>query len=102
MTAIAPAAGLAEAAAAFQRAARLTPEPAGGAPSPVAAFGAMLSDTRNAIGEAETQAAKTAMGKGDLVSTATAVSAAEVAMETAVAIRERALSAYNDIMRMPV
>ncbi len=41
-------------------------------------------------------------GKADLVDVVTAVSETEVAMETMVSVRDRVISAYEEIMRMPI
>ena len=43
-----------------------------------------------------------AAGKADLVDVVTAVANAETTLETVVAIRDRVISAYQDIMRMPI
>jgi len=40
------------------------------------------------------------MGKGDLTDLATAVSSAEQALDTVVAIRDKVISAYQQIMQM--
>jgi flagellar hook-basal body complex protein FliE len=41
-------------------------------------------------------------GKGDLIDVATAMGAAETALDTVVAVRDRMVSAYTDIMRMQI
>jgi len=46
--------------------------------------------------------ANAAVGKGDLVDVVTAISAAEMSLETVVAVRDQAISAYQEIMRMPI
>lgn len=50
----------------------------------------------------EAKAAEVVAGKGDLVDVVTAISAAEVTLETVVAVRDKVISAYNEIMRMPI
>jgi len=76
------------------------------AATPGASFGAMLSNVVNdAVTSgraAEAQATAQAQGKGDLVDVVTAVNAAEMTLETVVAIRDRVIAAYQDIMRMPI
>jgi len=53
--------------------------------------------------KAETEAMKVAGGQpSDLVSVVTAVTESEAAMETRVAVRDRVVSAYEEIMRMPI
>jgi flagellar hook-basal body complex protein FliE len=41
-------------------------------------------------------------GKGDVVDVVTAISQTEMAIETMVAVRDRVISAYEEIMRMPI
>ena len=41
-------------------------------------------------------------GKGDMVDVVTAISETELAMNTMVAVRDRVISAYEEIMRMPI
>ena len=41
-------------------------------------------------------------GKGDMVDVVTAISQTELAMDTMVAVRDRVISAYEEIMRMPI
>ena len=50
----------------------------------------------------ETAAAQVAAGDASLVDVVTAVSAAEVTLETAIAVRNRVIEAYQDILRMPI
>jgi flagellar hook-basal body complex protein FliE len=79
---------------------------AGAAAAPGSSFGELLSgvmnDAVNAGRAAEAKATAVAQGKGDLVDVVTAVNAAEMTLETVVAIRDRVISAYQDIMRMPI
>jgi flagellar hook-basal body complex protein FliE len=50
----------------------------------------------------EAAAAQGAAGQGDIVQVVNAVNAAELTLETVVAIRDKVISAYQDIMRMPI
>ena len=52
--------------------------------------------------QAETQAVTAINGGGDLTSVVTAVSRAELALQTTVAVRDRVLQAYQDIIKMPI
>ena len=52
--------------------------------------------------EAEVKAAGLVQGKGDLVDVVTAVNSAEMTLETVVAIRDKVIAAYQDILRMPI
>lgn len=69
-------------------------------------FGALVraaaSETQNALKAGEAAAAGVAAGEASLVDVVTAVSAAEVSLETAIAIRNKVVEAYQEIMRMPI
>jgi flagellar hook-basal body complex protein FliE len=86
-----------------------TPEAAASAnaiPLGGSSFGDMLSGVLNDAATsgraAELKASGAIQGKGDLVDVVTAVQAAEVSLETVVAIRDKVIAAYQDIMRMPI
>ena len=51
---------------------------------------------------AEAQALAAASGKADIVDVVTAVAESEAALETLVAVRDRVIAAYEEIMRMPI
>jgi flagellar hook-basal body complex protein FliE len=51
---------------------------------------------------ADTQAAQAITGTANLTDVVTAVSRAELALQTTVAIRDRVLQAYQDIVKMPI
>ena len=69
-------------------------------------FGALLRDQLADVVEtgkiAERQSLKAATGKADLVDVVAAVNNAEMALQTVVAVRDRMVQAYQDIMRMPI
>lgn len=69
-------------------------------------FGSMVeglvSDAAKSLGAAEQATAKQVAGKGDLIDVVTAIGAAETALDTVVAVRDRVVSAYQDIMRMQI
>lgn len=52
--------------------------------------------------KAEATATQVAEGKGNLVDLVTTIAETEVAMETLVTTRDRVISAYRDIMNMPI
>jgi flagellar hook-basal body complex protein FliE len=52
--------------------------------------------------QADTQAMQAISGHGDLSQVVTAVSQAELALQTTVAVRDRVLQAYQDIIKMPI
>lgn len=79
----------------------------GGGLAPVgASFGGMIesmvSETAGSLRAAETQSIKQIGGKGDLIDVVTAIGAAETALDTVVAVRDRVVAAYSDIMRMQI
>lgn len=51
---------------------------------------------------AEVKALDMAAGKTEIVDLVTAVAETEVAMETLVTVRDRVISAYQDILNMPI
>lgn len=69
-------------------------------------FGEMLESAVNnftAQGrEVDAKAKALAMGKGDVVDVVTAVADSEVAVQTLVSVRDKVISAYEEIMRMPI
>jgi flagellar hook-basal body complex protein FliE len=69
-------------------------------------FGALLSGAVGSVAEAgkaaEAQALAAAGGRADVVDVVTAVAESEAALETLVAVRDRVIAAYEDIMRMPI
>lgn len=86
----------------------LTPPPGAGMTKTADAggFGAMLQDVVGSVADAgrnaDAQTVKAVTGKGDLVDVVTAVAESEVALETLVSVRDRMISAYEEIMRMPI
>ncbi len=94
----------AEAYAGVARAAAQGPEAAGDTGK--AAFGdlltAALQETTTSIKAGEAAAASVANGEASLVDVVTAISAAEVSLEAAIAVRNRVIEAYQEIMRMPI
>ena|ERR1700733_13971539 len=52
--------------------------------------------------QADAQSAAAIAGNGDLTHVVTAVSRAELALQTTVAIRDRVIQAYQDIIKMPI
>ncbi|MEQ8369254.1 MAG: flagellar hook-basal body complex protein FliE [Alphaproteobacteria bacterium] len=50
----------------------------------------------------EAVSAQAVVGEAQLVDVVTAVSNAELALETVVAVRDRVIQAYQDVLRMPI
>ncbi|MBL8770751.1 MAG: flagellar hook-basal body complex protein FliE [Phenylobacterium sp.] len=63
---------------------------------------AAISDAFSASKTAETQMAAQVAGKAELIDVVTAISAAEASLETVMAVRDQVISAYQEIMRMPI
>ncbi len=82
------------------------PQTAGGAASGGPDFASMIGKALEATADAgrrsDAQAASVAAGRADVVDVVTAVAESEAAIETLVAVRDRVIAAYEEIMRMPV
>jgi flagellar hook-basal body complex protein FliE len=69
-------------------------------------FGDLVStaveDTSAALQNAEQMTAAAAVGDAELIDVVTAVSAAELSLETVVAVRDEVVRAYQEILRMPI
>ncbi|MDB5648405.1 flagellar hook-basal body complex protein FliE [Methylobacterium sp.] len=69
-------------------------------------FSALLSSTLESVGDAgrraDSQAMAVAGGKANVVDVVTAVAESETALQTLVAVRDRVISAYEEIMRMQI
>ena len=69
-------------------------------------FGSMvtsaIADTTGAVANAEQLSAAAAAGEAELLDVVTAVSAAEISLETVVAVRDEVVRAYQEILRMPI
>ena len=61
-----------------------------------------LGDVSAATKNTELQSAKALVGEADLVDVATAVQNAEMVVQTVVSVRDKVISAYNDILKMPI
>ncbi len=94
--------------AAAQKAMGVDPGLAGtqAAPAGAGGFGDILknamTDAMKASKAAETQITAQVQGKAELVDVATAISAAQASLETVMAVRDQVISAYQEIMRMPI
>ena len=62
----------------------------------------VLNDVRTTIDEGERAAVNAMSGTGDLQSMVEALTATEMALETSVAVRDKVVEAYQEILRMPV
>lgn len=70
------------------------------------AFSAMVENIVTNAAEtakvSEKAAGELVAGKAELVDVVTAVNAAEMSLSTLVAVRDKVIGAYQDIMRMPI
>jgi len=69
-------------------------------------FSSMLrratEDAVEVLQTGETETLKAAAGKADITDVVTAVGQAEITLQTVVAVRDRVIQAYQEILRMPV
>lgn len=69
-------------------------------------FASLLENAMNAVSEtgkvADQQMQLQATGQGNVVDVVTSVAEAELTVQTIVAVRDRVLSAYQEILRMPI
>lgn len=69
-------------------------------------FGDLVASAVGQVGDALVKAESASMrqvtGRGDLIDVATAIGAAETALDTMVAVRDRVVNAYNEIMRLQI
>jgi len=61
-----------------------------------------MSDAVQTSRNAERQISAQVQGKAELIDVVTAISAAEHSLETVMAVRDQVISAYQEIMRMPI
>jgi flagellar hook-basal body complex protein FliE len=69
-------------------------------------FGNLVQDAIRQAGAsanvAEQQSLAVAGGQGDIVDVVTAIAAAETQLQTVIAVRDQVISAYQEILRMPI
>ncbi len=101
------------AAGAYANAARLIAEaqrslvpPSGTERGSETSFASVLKDAIGAVNElgkkSDTQASQMVNGKANMVDVVTAVSETEVAIDAVVAVRDKVIAAYDEIMKMPI
>jgi len=56
----------------------------------------------DALGKSEAASLQAVTGKADLAAVTEAVTNAQVALQTVVAVRDRVIAAYQDILKMPI
>lgn len=61
-----------------------------------------IGESVDTLKASEKMSAKAVTGEADLTDVVQAVTAAELTLQTVVAVRDRLVSAYQEIMRMPI
>jgi flagellar hook-basal body complex protein FliE len=94
---------------AYAAAAKLLTDPTQAAAGEAAggtSFTALLKEALASVNEtghkSDTQTHAMVNGKSDIVNVVTAVSETEVAIDAVVAVRDKVIAAYEDIMKMPI
>jgi flagellar hook-basal body complex protein FliE len=91
---------------AYQQAARASGSAASGGETGAMDFGKLVQDAIHQAGAstqtAEQSALAVAGGQSDIVNVVTAIAAAETQMQTVIAVRDQVISAYQEILRMPI
>ncbi len=91
---------------AYQQAARAVQQGAGAAGDDKVDFGGLVQEAVRQAGAsakaAEVSGLQVAAGRGDIVDVVTAIAAAEVQLETVIAVRDQVIQAYQEILRMPI
>lgn len=101
------------AAGAYANVARLTADPSalvaglgGGGAKSETSFASVLKEAIGSVNEigkkSEVQSRALANGKSNMVDVVTAVAETEVAIDAVVAVRDKVIAAYEEIMRMPI
>ena len=101
------------AASAYANMARIAADPsaavatvAGGGGNSETSFASVLKDAIGAVSEtgkkSDTQTRAMVNGKSNMVDVVTAVAETEVAIDAVVAVRDKVIAAYEEIMKMPI
>ena len=61
-----------------------------------------MTDMSQQSRAAETQMTQAIAGQGNLIDVVTALSSAEASLETVISVRDQVISAYKEIMAMPI
>ena len=82
------------------------PSPSLGLEKGPGSFGDVLKQAMQSVSEAgqksDAQSAAAVQGKGNMVDVVTSVAETEVAINAVVAVRDRVIAAYEEIMKMPI
>ena len=104
LTAASTYANMARIASEAQRA--LLPPPGTATPKSETSFASVLKDAVASVNEighkSDVQTRAAATGKSNMVNVVTAVAETEVAIDAVVAVRDKVIAAYDEIMKMPI
>jgi flagellar hook-basal body complex protein FliE len=104
--ALSPVAGSTAAALQAYRAASSQGVEASGAQAAGGGFGDMLGRALQGVvdqgHQAETLSTQAVQGQGNILDIVTAVSKAELSLQTTIAVRDKVVQAYQDVMRMSI
>ena len=92
---------------AYANAAKITSTAPAAAGKGGESFGKMVQDAASSVkdtlaSKGEQASMQAVTGNADLASVTQAVTDAQVALQTVVAVRDRVISAYQDIIKMPI
>lgn len=71
-------------------------------PSFASTLGNVINDGLNVIKQSESKAISGVKGGADLTDVITAISKAEIMLQEVVAVRDKVIAGYQEIMRMPI
>lgn len=81
-------------------------KPPSSAAGPDTSFADLLGQAMGSVAQsgkaADTAAVNATTGRGDMIDIVTAVAESETAMQTLISVRDRVISAYEEIMRMTI
>lgn len=62
----------------------------------------VMTDMTQQTRAAETNMTQAVQGQGSMIDVVTSISSAEASLQTVIAVRDQVISAYQEIMRMPI
>ena len=75
---------------------------AGGGPEFSQLLSNVMGDMTQQTRSAETNMTQAIQGQGSMIDVVTSISSAEASLQTVIAVRDQVISAYQEIMRMPI
>lgn len=75
---------------------------AGGGPEFSQLLNNVMTDMTQQTRTAETNMTQAIQGQGSMIDVVTSISSAEASLQTVIAVRDQVISAYQEIMRMPI